>query len=283
MRTALITGNTSMLGKRLAKRLSGNFRVITAGRKQDADLFLDLADDSPEFPADLRSDVLIHCAASFEDDTLPGIYKNEKINALGVLHVAELAAHVHCRHLIFISSLSAYDHPENEYHGSYGISKSHGEDNLRLVCRIVGIHFTSLRVSQMYDEFGEAKHHQPFLYNLIDRAKSGQDILFYGKKDQTRNYLFVDDVVTVIEKVILKEVYGEYPVLFPESYTLSQIAQTVFRVFGREGRILFDSEKPDIKSVFIPPLSDLYFRIDYTPQTDLFTGISLLRCFLTAE
>lgn len=283
MRTVLITGNTSMLGRRLAKRLPGSFRVITAGRNQDADVFLDLGNDSPGFPDDLRSDILVHCASSFEDDTLDGAHKNEKINALGVFHVAELAAHVHCRHLNFISSISAYNQPENEYHGSYGISKSHGEDNLRLACRILGMHFTSLRVSQMYDEFGEAKRHQPFLYNLIDRAKTGQDITFYGKKDQVRNFLFVEDVVTVIEKVILNEVYGEYPVLFPVSYTLTQIAQTAFRVFGREGRILFDSEKPDIKSVFIPPLSDLYSRIDYTPQTDLLEGISLVRRFLTAD
>jgi len=277
MKSILIVGNTSMLGKRLIARLSGENRVVTAGRNEKADLFFDLEEGPQAVPDDFRCDVLVHCAASFEGDNLPGAIENERINSLGAFYVANLAKGTSCKHLIYISSISAYRHQENEYYGSYGISKSHGEDNLELSCRLLNICFTSMRLSQLYDEFGEARRHQPMLYDLIDKVSRGQDIVFYGTKDRVRNYIFIDDVVTVVEKIIDTGLTGAFPVIFPRSYTFTQIAEIAYEVFRTKGGISFLKDKPDIKSVYIPPLPDLYSHIGYVPETDLRSGLSLIR------
>jgi nucleoside-diphosphate-sugar epimerase len=277
MKNILVVGNTSMLGRRLISRLSVKNRVFTAGRNDTADVFFDLEHSAPDLPADLQCDVLVHCAASFEDDTLRGAIKNELTNGLGAFYVANLATQTQCEHLIYVSSISVYRHPENEYYGSYGLSKQHGEDNLEFCCALANIRFTCLRLSQMYDEVGEARRHQPLFFHILEKARLAEEIVFYGTKDPLRNYLYVGDVVTVIEQAIASRAGGIFPVVFPESYTLTQVAEIAYEVFQKDGKISFLTEKSDINGVYIPPVSELYSLIGYTPHTDLRSGISLIR------
>jgi nucleoside-diphosphate-sugar epimerase len=266
-----------MLGRRLATQLAQTCEIFTAGRDGKADIFIDLNDPSQSIPENITCDALVHCAASFEGDTFDGALQNEKINALGSLLVAKVGRQFKCRHIVCISSIFAYSHTDNEYYTSYGMSKAHGEDNLRLTTQMLNISLTCLRVSQMYDEFGESRRHQPFFHNIIGRAACGQNIEFYGTKDRLRNFIHVEDVVSVIQKVLYSNAIGDFPVVFPKSYTLSEIATTAFQVYGTNGGISFRPDKPDIKSVFIPQLSDLYERIGFMPQIDLHSGISLIR------
>jgi nucleoside-diphosphate-sugar epimerase len=129
----------------------------------------------------------------------------------------------------------------------------------------------------MYDEVGEARRHQPLFFHILEKASLAEDIVFYGTKDPLRNYLYVGDVVTVIEQAIASRTGGIFPVVFPESYTLTQIAEIAYEAFQKDGKISFLMEKSDIKSVYIPPVSELYSLIGYTPHTDLRSGISLIR------
>lgn len=277
MKRILILGNTSLLGRRLVRKLSVENHIVTAGRNETADIYFDLAEGPPDLPDDLNCDVLVHCASSFGDDTLAGAVENERVNSLGAFHVAGLASRTSCKHLIFISSISAYRHPENEYYGSYGMSKAHAEDNLAFSCSLLNITFTALRLSQLYDESGEARRHQAFFYHLIDKVSKGQDITLFGSKDRLRNYIYVDDAAEVIEKVIGSAPGGSFPVIFPESYSLTRIVRTACEVFGSRSRISFLEDKPDIKSVYIPTSPELYSLVGYVPETDLRKGISMIR------
>ncbi len=277
MKRILLIGNSSMLGRRIISKLSVNNQIFTTGRNDRADVFFDLEHGVSDLPPDLQCSVIVHCAASFGDDTLEGAIKNELINGLGAYHVAKLAVQVKCEQLITISSISVYNHPENEYFGSYSLSKLHGEDILSHYCGISNIQFLSLRLSQMYDETGEARRHQPMFYQIVEKAMHGENIVFYGKKNPLRNFIYVGDVVTIIEQSISKRIGSIFPVVFPESYTLTQISEIAYDVFQKAGRISFLEEKNDIKSIYIPPISKLFALIGYTPDTDLRNGISLIR------
>lgn len=139
MKKVLVIGNTSKLGKRLASRLARAYEIYTAGRNSEADVFLDLATGKCELPPVPEINVILHCASSFGDNSLEGATKNEIINGVGVYHVARLARNTGCTHLIYISTIFAYRHPENDYFFSYGLSKAHGEENLKIYCETGGI------------------------------------------------------------------------------------------------------------------------------------------------
>ena len=140
-----------MVGRRLHRRLSRTSVVKTAGRDEGADVPFDLAVPFVPPANALTFDVVIHCAGSFGGDGLDDAVNNEIVNAVGSLRVAQLAQAVRCRHVISVNSLSICDHPENQYFGSYGLSKKHGHENLAWGCRTLGLEYTALLASQLYD------------------------------------------------------------------------------------------------------------------------------------
>jgi nucleoside-diphosphate-sugar epimerase len=273
----LLVGSTSMIGGRLRERLAPGDDVVAAGRGGHDELPFDLA--ATDAPPDPRGpfDVLIHCAASFGDDRPEERVRNELVNAVGALRVGQLAVAAGCGHLIYLSSLFGYDHPENGYFGSYGLSKRHGQENLALACARAGIGFTALILTQVYDERGEARKHQGLFYYILDCAARGADFTLHGTSDPRRNFLFVEDVATIIERVMAGRVCGLFPCLHPDSPRLSEIAATAYEAFGRGGRVRFDPSRPDPPTVYLPDDLSLYETIGYRPATDLRAGITRIR------
>jgi nucleoside-diphosphate-sugar epimerase len=275
--TILIVGSRSMVGRRLHRRLSRTSVVKTAGRDESADVPFDLAVPFVPPANALTFDVVIHCAGSFGGDGLDDAVNNEIVNAVGSLRVAQLAQAVRCRHVISVNSLSICDHPENQYFGSYGLSKKHGHENLAWGCRTLGLEYTALLASQLYDEYGEARRHQPFLYHIVDRARAGTEVQLFGRVSPRRNFLFIEDLAAVVEGVIEKSVFGTYPVLSGESPTLVEVAETAFRVFGTTARIRQLIDKPDTPTIYLPADRSIYDRVGWNLTTNLESGLSLVR------
>jgi len=194
----LIIGNSSMLGMRLREKLSERHDVYTSGRDGAADFIFDLEQDQ-ELANPETFDTIVHCAASFGGDTTNEMHKNEQVNAVGAFRVAKLAQEKSCAHMVYIPTIFAYQHRKNSYFGSYGLSKRHAQENLHLWCRNAGAAFTALLRSQIYDEAGQVRKHQPLLYHILECARRGQDVSLFGSADPLRNYLFVGYLAEVIE------------------------------------------------------------------------------------
>ncbi len=279
----VIIGNRSMIAKRLGSHFDGLATVQMTGRNAEAEVQFDLESNYAFDERIGRPDVIVHCAASFRGNEMEGAAQNELVNAAGAFRVAQLARDTKCAHLIYLSSTAIYDHPQNEYFGSYGLSKRHAQENLDWACRQLGVPFTALVVSQVYDEFGAARKHQPLFYRIVDAARQGSDVTFYGKADPERNLLFVGDLAEIVRRVIQFRVTGVHPVVHPKSHRLSEIAETAFQVFGNGGKVIFHKDKPDIPTIYIPATTDLYERIEYVPQTGLSAGIGLIKQNLSGE
>ena len=266
-----------MVGRRLQRRLGRACDVRMAGRDEAAEVYFDLA--SPFVPP-LNGgtfDVVIHCAAAFGGNRLDEAVHNESVNAVGSLRVLELAQAVRCRHLVSINSISIFDHPENQYFGSYGLSRKHGHENLQWGCQQLGIAYTALLASQIYDEYGEARRHQPLLYRIVDAARDGTEIELFGQRSPRRNFLFIDDLAAVVHGVIEKRVFGTYPVVAGESPTLVEVVEAAFRVFGKPARICRMTDRPDTPTIYIPSDSTIYDRVGWHDLTTLEAGLALIR------
>ena len=273
----IIVGSSSMIAKRLRTQLADLGPVRMAGRDEGADVRFDLAEDYTSDPHREKTDVIIHCAAAFEGNEPAAAVRNELVNSVGALRVAQLVRDTQCQHLVYVSSLFIYDHPQNGYFGSYGLSKRHGQENLEWACRQSGVAYTALVAAQIYDEFGEARKHQPLFYRIMDAARNGNDVTIYGSADPERNFLFLSDFAEILRRVVTRRITGSHPVLHPRSNRLSEIAQTAFEVFGKGGSVIFQKDKPDVPGIYLPAPGDLSARIDYTPPTGLATGIELIK------
>jgi len=273
--TVAVSGSGSMIGKRLVRRLEPTCTILSVGRGAGSNITMDLESCVSALPAARTTDVVVHCAASFGGKGIEELIANEMVNAVGCLRIAQLAAAMRCRHLVNVSSV--FELPENAHKNSYGLSKRHGQENLELACGELGIDLTTLLVTHVYDDLGEARKHQPMFYRIIDCARDGRVFSFFGENDPLRNFLFVEDLVSVIERVIRDRITGGYAVVHPVSYRISQIVDMAFEAFGSNPSVVRCPDKPNIPTVWYPADTTLYGLINYCPETDLRTGIELVR------
>ena len=153
-----------------------------------------------------KPEIISHHAAQIDvrrsaDDPL----FDAQVNILGLIHLLECGVKYGSRQVIFASSGGAiygeqYQFPAQENHSTcpvspYGISKLAGEKYLYYYKQNRGLEYTSLRYANVYgprqDPFGEAGAVAIFTQKLLRKEQA----IINGNGMQTRDYVFVDDVV----------------------------------------------------------------------------------------
>lgn len=130
-----------------------------------------------------------------------------EINVLGGLNVIEAARACGARKVVFASSggtiygqVDDEDFPVTEAHpqvplSPYGVAKKVTGDYLAAYRELHGLEFTALALANVYgprqDPHGEAGVVAIFANKLL----AGEPCVIYGDGSQTRDYVYVDDVV----------------------------------------------------------------------------------------
>lgn len=264
MKKVLIFGSTSNLCKALFKSLS-DCEILSAGRR-DADFYFDASSEKyDEKILTQKFDIIINTMAAFGNTSIDSFYETEKVNALGILKILEIAQKTQCRHVVSISSTSAQYNEKDYYYGVYSVSKKHSDELLKLYCKKENINYTILKPSQIYDFEGQCKNHQPFLYSIIEKIKNNENITINGKHDPKRNYIHIDDVANIVNKVIENEIYGEFCCCALKDTKISEIYKITKKLTKSESKLIYDKKKQNLKD--LPKCKDykLYKLIKYKP------------------
>jgi UDP-glucose 4-epimerase len=224
--TLFVTGGAGFIGSHLCDRLlAEGHRVIAVddlatGRIANLGEARGYGKDFTFYNMDARNDglrtlferhkpeVVMHLAAqsgvrtSVEDPP-----HDASVNILGTLNVLECAYRTGARKVVYAASGGTiYGEPrklpvkETAAAGSrpaspYGISKKVVEDYLRFYQRYRGLDFTALALANVYgprqDPTGEAGVIAVFSSKMLE----GESPAIFGDGNQTRDYVFVDDVV----------------------------------------------------------------------------------------
>lgn len=268
-KTIFVIGAMSALAQGAIRVLSVENKIVTGGRT-GCDVLCDIR--HPIVIPD-GVDVVLNFAAAFGGDDDDAILDAVRTNELGVLNVCIAAHTAGVSHVVNVSSMSAVLAPDSPYYSIYAITKRHGDELARQYCDKHNLPLTVLRPSQLYGTDAGIAKHQPFFYQVIEKAENGEDIFIYGTHDALRNYLDVSDLSEVIARIINRNIEGTYPCLYPENVSFATLAKTAQSVFGKGGEIVFLEDKPDTPdNVFDMDLS-VYEKIDYRPRVTLEEGI----------
>jgi UDP-glucose 4-epimerase len=154
-------------------------------------------------------DVVYHLAARVlvaESILYPREYNN--VNVGGTVSLMEAMRDVGVHRVVFVSSGAVYGDqgvqplkesaPPNP-RSPYAVSKLAAEYYVRTIGDLWGIESVSLRV---FNAYGPGQHlppsHPPVIPNFLRQAMRGGTLVMHGDGNQTRDYVYVDDVVTAL-------------------------------------------------------------------------------------
>jgi UDP-glucose 4-epimerase len=232
-----------------------------------------------------RPVVLIHLAAqmnirrSVEDPLF-----DAQVNILGTLNVLDQAVRYGTRKVIFASSGGAiYGEqdvfPAPESHATrplspYGISKLTGEYYLAYYQRVSGIQYVSLRFSNVYgprqDPYGEAGVVAIFTQKMI----AGEQPIINGNGRQTRDFIYVDDVVEAHMSVLGRDIQGVYNVGTAHETTINDLYGKLADLTKAGCKQLYGPSKKGEQARSVVDASKLRQELGWEPRVSLDDGLA---------
>ena len=221
IRHALVTGGAGFIGSHLVDaliRLGARVTVIdnlTTGKKAH---LADAGSDVDLVVGDIRDrdllrqliqgvDVVFHQAAVIS--VLLSVAQplaSDAVNATGTLEVLEAARDAGCRRVVLASSSAVYgDDPELPKRETmpfqplspYAVQKMTGEYYAGLYSRLYGLETACLRYFNVFGPRQDpSSPYSGVISIFMDRAATGRAPVIYGDGEQTRDFIFVQDVVS---------------------------------------------------------------------------------------
>ena len=294
----VVTGGAGFVGSNLTRNLiSRGHEVIIVD-----DLSTGLADNVPTgvqfikssiLDKDLigkvisKSDVVVHLAAR---GSVPRSIKNpvatHEVNSIGTLNVLECARAVNA-HFIFSSSSSVYGAnttlPKTEDMvlkplTPYAASKMAGEALSLAYAHSYELPVTTFRFFNIYGPWQRPDHeYAAVIPKWIWQAISGQEIVVYGKGEQTRDFTSVSTVVEILVTTLENKFCHPQPInlAFGNRISLNEVLRNLkmhfpdIRIVHKEARLgdVKDSQnQPDLVKSYFPKIKPKEFK-DGLPET----------------
>ena len=206
-----------------------------------------------------------------------------RVNILGSLNLLELSRKYQVKKFIFASTGGALygeqkEFPATEHHpirpvSPYGVAKASVELYLYYYHQVHGLEYVSLRYSNVYgprqDPFGEAGVVAIFCQKLL----SGETPIINGSGEQTRDFVYVKDVVRANLSALKPGLVGAFNISTGKETAINQLYQIITRIAGKNQKPVYGPAKPGeaFRSCLDNSLAQK--TLGWKPEVDLETGL----------
>lgn len=231
-----------------------------------------------------RPNIVMHFAAqmdvrkSVEDPVF-----DAQVNILGMLNVLQQAVRHGVRKVVFSSSGGAIYgeqdvYPAPESHATkplspYGISKLCGEQYLSYYQRVSGLQVVNLRYANVYgprqDPDGEAGVVAIFIQKLLNNEQA----IIHGNGRQTRDFVYVEDVVEANLAVMGPDTQGTYNVGTGQETSINDLMRILIEHTGSTGKEVHGPAKRGEQARSVIDASKLHHELSWEPRTELSEGL----------
>jgi nucleoside-diphosphate-sugar epimerase len=218
MMKALVTGGAGFIGSHIAEalvRIGWETRVmddLSNGKKENLEPFFSeiefisgsITDNTVVKKALEGTDYIFHEAALVSVvESVSNPEKTHEINVEGTRNVLEAALEAKVKRVVFASSAAIYGDAnppikeDFEFNplSPYAESKIEGEKLLKEFAE-KGLETVSLRYFNVYGERQDPKsQYSSVITRFIERMLAGENPRIYGDGNQTRDFIYIDDVV----------------------------------------------------------------------------------------
>src|SRR5437763_4695462 len=299
---AVVTGGAGFIGSNLVDALleRGDEVVIvdnlTTGKRENVEQALGggarlVEADIRDKPAlidlfeEVKPDVVFHFAAQIDvRRSVADTPLDAMINVVGTINVLEAAKRVDARVVNSSTGGAIYgearvipapeDHPA-EPEAPYGQSKFAAEGYLGLYRRLHGLSTISLRYGNVYgprqDPLGEAGVIAIFCGKLTE----GERPTVFGDGLQTRDYVYVGDVVEANLAALATQASGAYNIGTGRATSVLELVEALGRIAGRDFAPVHAPERPgEVRNIALD-YSRAREALGWEPKVELQAGLEL--------
>ena len=205
------------------------------------------------------------------------------VNYGGTLHVLEYAHAVGIDKLVFASSAAVYgdvvslpvgeDTPTRPL-SPYGIDKLASEHALAYYATVHGVATTALRFFNVYGPRQDPSSPYSGVISIFaDRARAGKPLVIFGDGSQTRDFVYVGDVVRAITAALASAERGVANVATGREISVLDLARTIADLCGGASAIEHAPARAGEISRSVARVDELKRRFGITAETALHDGL----------
>lgn len=234
--------------------------------------------------SNVHFDVIIHLAALISvEESIKLPLRYHEVNVGGTLNMLEIARRCGVEKFIYISSAAVYGEPHflpiSEVHplnpkSIYAVSKLEGEILVNVYSKLYGFKGVSLRLFNVYGPRQRLNDYSGVIRIFLDNALNKRPLTIYGDGEQTRDFIFVDDVVDAIMLFMECEDFNfdVYNVGTGKPTKIIDLAKTIIDLIG-DGEIRFaPSRIGDIRFSYAD-ISRIKSEFNFNCKFNLYDGL----------
>jgi UDP-glucose 4-epimerase len=295
----LITGAAGFLGSALANRLAWEGHQVRGlddlstgdPQKLSPDVHFTRGDvnDRPKLWTLLQEvDCVYHLAARVlvaESILYPREYNASNVG--GTVSLMEAMRDVGVRRVVLISSGAVYgdqgqqplrEDASPDPHSPYAVSKLAAEFYVRTIGALWGIETVNLRV---FNAYGPGQHlpasHPPVIPNFLRQAVRNGTLVVHGDGSQTRDYVFVDDVVEAMVAAATAPSVGRQVINVGSGTEtgVRELVSLVMKVTNSRAEVIYNPRTDPGVSRMCADISLARHKLGYHPRVSLAQGLRL--------
>ena len=251
LKKVLITGASGLLGRKLARALSEEYRVIPTHSTHPVNpdsMRMDIVDGSEVVGvlSEVRPELILHAAAETNVDKCETNRELAwSVNAEGTRNIASACGKIGAK-LVYVSTDYVFDGEKGHYSEEdkanpvnyYGVTKLEGERFVRELCG----DYVIVRTSVLY---GWHPNRLNFATWVIDSLKSGMRISV--AEDHYNSPTLADNLAEAILKIVEADATGLYHIAGSERISRYDFAMKTAEVFGLDRSLVTPVKMEDLK------------------------------------
>lgn len=295
----LITGGAGFLGTALSNRLASlghHVCVLDDCSTGDPSNLLpavnftrgNVSDKTMLWTLLQEVDCVFHLAARVsvpESMLFPSGYNH--VNVTGTTTLMEAVRDTRVKRVVLASSGAIYGaQTQLPYQESfeviprspYAVSKLAAEHYVRTIGLQTGIEAVCLRI---FNAYGPGQRippsHPPIIPSYLKHALSNSSIIIHGSGTQTRDYIYVDDVINAMVTASTATGVDQEVINIGSGVETSvlELVRLVRLVTGRKPEEIFNPHKNEGTSRMCADISKAYDKLNFLPMVPLETGLRL--------
>lgn len=290
----LVTGGAGFIGSHIVEHFQGKADVrvldnLRSGYLHNIEPFDvefiegDILDKVAVKKAVKDVDYVFHLAAMISvPESMLNPFECVKLNVEGTLNILEAAADAGVQKLCFSSSAAIYgNNPEMpkretmtpEPQSPYAITKLDGEYYCEMFANEGKLQTACMRYFNVFGPRQDPESaYAAAIPAFVSKAVDDEPITIFGDGEQTRDFIYVKDVVAANIFMAESDFSGVYNVAYGKKITITDLAKLIIDITNSSSKIVYMDKRPgDVKHSMAA--IDKLLTTGFTPESNFEDGL----------